>query len=153
MSNQENPNPLTALSDVMAEAVAKASAFTVMVSARQRMPASGILYQPEFVLTANHVIEQEDNIAIMLANGNEISAQIAGRDPTSDLAVLRLAQSASPSAEKAEQEARMGQLVLALGRPSPEGIEASLGVISAIGGPVPELIALLCLIFSPGRGD
>ncbi len=136
MSNQENSNPLQSFSDAMAAAVAKAGAFTVLVSARQRMPASGILYQPEFVLTANHVVEQEDNIGVMLADGSELSAQIAGRDPTSDLAVLRLGHTAGPTAEKAAQDARIGQWVLALGRPSPEGVEASLGVVSAIGGPV-----------------
>jgi S1-C subfamily serine protease len=49
---------------------------------------------------------------------------------------LRLEQPVASPAEAASQEARVGQLVLALGRPTPEGIQASLGVVSAIGGPV-----------------
>jgi S1-C subfamily serine protease len=49
---------------------------------------------------------------------------------------LRLEKSSLTPAEKATQEAQVGQLVLALGRPSQEGVEASLGIVSAIGGPV-----------------
>jgi S1-C subfamily serine protease len=61
---------------------------------------------------------------------------VAGRDPGSDLALLRLEQAVAAVAQVAQQEARVGQLVLALGRPTPDGIQASLGVVSAAGGPV-----------------
>jgi S1-C subfamily serine protease len=119
----------------MAAATEKAAASTVSVNARRRMPASGIVYAPDLVLTADHVIEHEDGITILLANGTEAAAKLAGRDPGSDLALLRLEKERTTPAEAAMQ-ASIGQLVLALGRPSPEGIEASLGVVSAIGGPV-----------------
>jgi S1-C subfamily serine protease len=82
------------------------------------------------------VIEYEEGITVVSEDGTEIPAQLLGRDPASDLAVLRLSRSLAAVAEPAVQEARVGQLVLALGRPNREGIEASLGVISAIGGPV-----------------
>jgi len=99
------------------------------------MPASGIAFAADLVLTADHVIEREDGISVLLADGTESAAKLAGRDPGSDLAVLRLEKERTTPAEPAMQ-ARIGQLVLALGRPSPEGIEASLGVVSAMGGPV-----------------
>jgi S1-C subfamily serine protease len=128
-------NPLIAFSDAMADAVATAGAATVMVNARKRLPASGIVYEPTLVLTANHVVERDSDLSVLLANGSEVKASLAGRDPASDLAVLRL-EAASPSvAQPASGDGRVGQLVLALGRPSPDGIEASLGVISATGGP------------------
>lgn len=120
----------------MADAVAKAGAATVLVNARQRMPASGVIFAPDRVVTANHVVEADEGITVMLEDGTEIEASLSGRDPTTDLAVLRLAHPAPAAAEPAAQEARVGQLVLALGRPSPNGIEASLGVVSAVGGPV-----------------
>jgi S1-C subfamily serine protease len=129
-------NPLTELSEAMAEAVAKAGAATVLVDARRRMPASGIGYASDLILTADHVIERDEDIKIVLPDGSEVRAQVAGRDPGTDLALLRLERAATAVAQSAAQEARVGQLVLALGRPTPEGIQASLGMVSAIGGPV-----------------
>ncbi|MEJ2598426.1 MAG: trypsin-like peptidase domain-containing protein [Anaerolineales bacterium] len=131
-----NENPLTALSDAMAEAVEKAGAATVTVDARRRMPASGIVFGTNLVLTADHVVEREDDIRIVLPNGNRVGARLAGRDPGSDLALLHTDGDGLAVAESAPQAARIGQFVLALGRPSDEGVQASLGVVSAVGGPV-----------------
>ncbi len=131
-----NDNPLTALSEAMAEAVEKAGAATVTVDARRRMPASGIVFRSNLVLTADHVVEREDDIRIVLPNGSKVGARLAGRDPGSDLALLHTDGDGLAVAEAASQTARIGQLVLALGRPSDEGIQASLGVVSAVGGPV-----------------
>ena len=129
-------NPLVAFSDAMAEAVARAGAATVLVDARRRHPASGIAISSELVLTADHVVERDEEIHIMLPDGSEKTASLTGRDPGSDLALLRLQDVKLTSAVQSKDEARVGQLVLALGRPSPEGIQASLGVVSALGGPV-----------------
>ncbi len=129
-------NPLVALSNAMAEAVERASAFTVLVDARRRMPASGIAYAANLVLTADHIIEHEDEIQVQLPDGSQASASLAGRDSGNDLALLRLKNSGLIPAEPALQPARVGQLALAVGRPTGEGIQASLGVVSAIGGPV-----------------
>ena len=136
MTQSNGNNILTALSDSMAAAVEKGGAATVLVAGRRRMPASGIAYAADLILTADHVIERDGDIPVMLPDGTELVARLAGRDPGSDLAVLRLGSAAVAVAEPAPQEARIGQLVLALGRPSPDGIQASLGVISAVGGPV-----------------
>jgi S1-C subfamily serine protease len=132
-----NPtNPLIDLSEAMAEAVANAGMATVLVDARRRIPASGIAYSAGLVLTADHVVEREEEIKVMLPDGSELAATLAGRDPGSDLALLRLERPAAAAAQAAPQAARVGQLVLALGRPSPDGIQASLGVVSAAGGPL-----------------
>ncbi len=129
-------NPLHELSEAMVAAVEKAGAATLLVDARKRFPASGIAISPELVLTADHVVERDEDIHVLLPDGAQLSARLAGRDPGSDLAALRLERPVASLAEIAPQEARLGQLVLALGRPSAEGIQASLGVVSAIGGPV-----------------
>ena len=136
MSDSNGNNLLAALSESMANAVEKAGAATVLVDGRRRMPASGIAFAADLVLTADHVIEREEDIPVGLPDGSQLAARLAGRDPGSDLAVLRLPSAVAAVAETAPQEARIGQLVLALGRPTPEGIQASLGVISAVGGPV-----------------
>lgn len=129
-------NPLVELSDAMAGAVSQAGAATVTVNARRRMPASGIGYASDLVLTADHVVERDEDIHVILPDGSEINASVAGRDPGSDLALLRLNQAGVLVSTKAPQDARVGQIVLALGRPSSAGIEASLGVVSAVNGPV-----------------
>jgi S1-C subfamily serine protease len=133
---EQEMNPLVKFSNAMADAVAKAGAATVLVNARHRLPASGIVYAPDRVVTANHVVELEEGIKVMLEDGTELAASLVGRDPTTDVAVLRLSHAVRSVAEPVTQEARPGQLVLALGRPTPNGIEASLGVVSAVGGPV-----------------
>ena len=127
---------LTDLSDALAAAVEKAGASTVLVSARQRIPASGIIWAADgVILTSDHVIEREDDIKVIFADGRELPAKLAGRDPGSDLAVLKVEGNGFTPAERSpERAARIGNIVLALGRPSPESPMASLGVISAIGG-------------------
>jgi S1-C subfamily serine protease len=129
-------NVLVELSDALADAAEKAGKATVLVNARRRMPASGIAYASDLVLTADHVVEREDGIKVILADGAEIAARVAGRDAGSDLAVLKLEGAVGAVAEATKSPARLGQIALALGRPSPDGIEASLGTVSAIGGPI-----------------
>jgi S1-C subfamily serine protease len=129
-------NVLIELSDALADAAKKAGRATVLVQARQRMLASGIAYTSDLILTADHVVEREDGIEVILADGTKVPARVAGRDAGSDLAVLRLEKAMATPAEVTKSPARLGQMVLALGRPSPDGIEASLGTVSAIGGPI-----------------
>ena len=132
----QETNSFAALSSAMADAVEKAAASTVLVDARRRFPASGIAYASDLVLTADHVVEREEDITILLPDGSQVKAAIAGRDASSDLALLRLEQGGLLPAAPLDSTARVGQLVLAVGRPSAEGVQASLGVVSAIGGPV-----------------
>ena len=127
---------LVELSDALADAAELAGKSTVLVNARRRMPASGIVFGADLVLTAEHVIEKDEDITVVSADGTEVPAKIAGRDAGSDLAVLKLERTAGPAAEITKGPARLGQIALALARPSANGIEASLGTVSAIGGPV-----------------
>lgn len=138
MSNTQSSknNLLMEISNAMADAVEKASKSTVLVDARRRFPASGIAYGTDLILTADHVVERDDDINIVLPDSSEISASLAGRDSGSDLALLRLRNGGAFQAIVATQPAKIGQLALSLGRPNTNGIQASLGVVSAIAGPV-----------------
>jgi S1-C subfamily serine protease len=129
-------NPLSAFSEQLAQAVARGAESTVLVNGRRRIPGSGIVYTPDLILTADHVVERDEDLSVMLANGNVVSATLAGRDPGNDLALLRLEKTSATPAEKTVQEVRVGEMVLALGRPSKEGIEASLGIVCSVSGPV-----------------
>ncbi len=126
---------LNDFSNGLSSAVEKGGAGTVTVDARRRYPASGIAYAADLVLTADHVVTREENLNIGSADGKTYAVTIAGRDPGSDLALLRLADKALAPAKVADAAAKVGQLVLALGRPSNAGMQASWGIVTAIGGP------------------
>ena len=127
-------NPLTDFSSGLTAAVEKASASTILVDARKRYPASGIAFAEDLVLTADHVVTREDDLKVGLPDGKSLKVTIAGRDPGSDLAVLRLAEKALSPA-KTSSDVKIGQLVLALGRPNSAGMQASWGIVAAISGP------------------
>jgi S1-C subfamily serine protease len=128
-------NPLTDFSNILTSAAEKGGASTVLVDARKRYPASGIAYAEDLLLTADHVITRDDNdIKVGLPDGKTVQATLAGRDPGSDLAVLRLAEKVLTPAKTSEQ-VKVGQLVLAVGRPNDGGIQASWGIVTAIAGP------------------
>src|SRR5215211_2356857 len=133
MNETASGGALQELSDALAAAVERASAYTVRVNARRRMPASGIAWADGVILTADHVIERDEEITVTLADGKSVAATIAGRDPGSDLAVLRAQTGLAPAPRS--QDAKVGHLVLAVGRPGDTGLTAAMGVISAIGGP------------------
>src|SRR5919106_2026200 len=128
------PNALTDFSNGLTSAVEKGGASTILVDARKRYPASGIAYAEDLVLTADHAVTREENIKVILPDGKSLSATIAGRDPGSDLALLRLAEKVLSPA-KTSGDVKVGQLVLALGRPNSAGMQASWGIVTAINGP------------------
>jgi S1-C subfamily serine protease len=126
---------LSQLSNGLELAVMKAAASTVLVNARKRFPASGIAMAADLVLTADHVVTRDSDITVQTDEGRTLTAMLAGRDPGSDLAMLRVAEKALAPAVRRASPAKVGQLVLALGRPGEDGIQASWGIITAIGGP------------------
>lgn len=129
-------NLFVELSDAMADAAERAGKSTVLVDARRKFPASGIAFAKDMILTADHVIEREEDIKVILADGTEVTAHLAGRDAGTDLAVLKLDSASATPAEISKNPARVSQFVLAIGRPSTEGIQSSFGTINSIGGPI-----------------
>ncbi|HEX4207212.1 MAG TPA: trypsin-like peptidase domain-containing protein [Ktedonobacteraceae bacterium] len=127
---------LRTLSNQLADAVERVSSALVLVNGRQRQPASGVVYAQGLVLTANHVLEREEDLTVQTHDQRTLPAQFVGRDLATDLAVLRVADLGIKPAIFAEEEARVGQLVLAVGRTSHEGPMASSGIVSTIGGPI-----------------
>ncbi|MEZ4660699.1 MAG: trypsin-like peptidase domain-containing protein [Caldilineaceae bacterium] len=106
----------------------------VRVEARRRLPASGVIWSADGVIvTSHHVVEREDDIQIGLGDGSTVSASLLGRDPTTDLAVLKAeATGLTPATWVAVDQLAVGHLVLALGRPG-RTVQATLGVVSALG--------------------
>ena len=127
---------LKLLSNQMADAVERIGPALVLVNGRQRQPASGLVYGQDLVLTADHVLEREDDLTIQTHDKRTLPAQFVGRDLATDLAVLRVANLGLTAATTSEETVRVGQMVMAVGRTANDGPMASSGVISIIGGPL-----------------
>ena len=127
---------LRLLSNQMADAVERIGPALALVNGRPRQPASGVVYGQDLVLTADHVLEREDDLTIQTHDKRTLPAQFVGRDLATDLAVLRVADLGLAAATVSEEMARVGQMVMAVGRTANDGPMASSGVISIIGGPL-----------------
>ena len=124
---------LSSLSDDLAAAVQAAAPSVARIDAHRSL-GSGTIWAPEGILvTAAHVVEREDRIEVGLSDGRTLLATLVGRDPTTDIAVLRVqATGLSSPAWAGSDTLRVGQLVLALARPG-RTLRATLGILSAAG--------------------
>lgn len=121
------------LSDALAATVQAAGPAIVRVDARRRLPASGVVWSADGVIvSAHHVVEQDEDIGVGLPDGQTVSVELIGRDPTTDLVVLRAqATDLTPPTWADLNDLRVGHLVLALGRPG-RTVQATLGIVSAL---------------------
>jgi serine protease Do len=130
---------LSSLSDDLAEAVRRTGTSVVAVHGRRRFPASGLVWQPDQILTAAHVLERETDLSITTPTGQQLPVSLLGRDPGADLAVLSIDRASAASLHpltrpEATAPLTAGHLVLAVGRPGTPDPIASFGVISSVGG-------------------
>jgi S1-C subfamily serine protease len=133
----EHTDTLAALSDGMADAVENVAASVVRVNGRRRRSGSGVVFAQNKVLTASHVLEREEDLSVETSGGRTLPARFAGRDHSTDLAVLNVEGLDVEPATPAEAEARVGQISLAVGSHSRGEVpRTTLGVVSAVGGPV-----------------
>ena len=143
-SPSEETSPLLALSNDLAAAVERAGSVVVAVNARQRIPSSGVHWRSGVVVTADHTVRCDEDITITLPDNRTVPATLAGRDSSTDLAVLKLQQVELPAAEIGDASLlKVGQMVLAVARAGESGLNASLGVISGwYGGQIDQLVHL-----------
>jgi S1-C subfamily serine protease len=134
--SSEGASALLALSNDMAGAVEAAGRSVVAVHARPRIPSSGVHWRRGVIVTADHTLRRDEEISVTLPDGGMIPAVLAGRDASTDLAVLTPQAAEFPVADIGDAAAlRVGHVVLAVARPGERGVSASWGVISALGGP------------------
>jgi len=127
-------NELAALSNDLAAAVERAGRSVVAVHARPRFSSSGVLWRPGIIVTAQHTIRREEEITVTLPDGSNRPATLAGGDPGTDVAVLRLAEPAGEPVAAGTAEIKPGYLTLAIGRSEDSEVNATLGIISAVSG-------------------
>lgn len=124
---------LAAFSSELAAIVEKSAPSVVAVHARPRFPSSGVFWRPGVIVTAEHTIRREDEITVTLPNGSNAAATLAGSDAGTDLAVLK-AEFAAPALPIAAAATVPGQIALAIGRSPDSGVNATMGIISAVSG-------------------
>lgn len=127
---------LTSFSNQLADSVSAASPSVVQVQGRRR-PASGLVYADNVVLTTVRALGREDGLHVRRDDGRTLDAELAGWDPTTSLAVLRVAGLATRPLVPAAAVPRVGHLALAVARSWSNVVTASAGIVSVIGGPLP----------------
>jgi S1-C subfamily serine protease len=124
------------LSNAIADAVERAAPSVVQVQGRRRL-ASGLVYAREVVLTMSRTLGREDGLHVRDHEGKVHDAQLAGWDPTTGLAVLRVSGLDAAPIAMAQTPARVGHLAIAIARSWSNSVTASAGVVSVIAGPLP----------------
>lgn len=127
-------NELAALSNELAGAVEKTGSAVVAVHARPRFSSSGVFWRPGIIVTAEHTIRREEEITVTLPDGKNAAATLAGSDPGTDLAVLKVEASAQQPVARATADPLPGNLILAVGRSEDSGVNATMGIVSAVSG-------------------
>jgi S1-C subfamily serine protease len=127
---------LTSFSNQLADAVAAASPSVVQVQGRRR-PASGLVYADNVVLTTVRALGRDDGLHVRGDDGRTLDAELAGWDPSTGLAVLRVGDLGARQIAPAAASPRVGHLALAVARSWSNVVTASAGIVSVIGGPLP----------------
>ncbi len=105
-----------------------------------------VISEDGFIVTNNHVIEGADEIMIEFFNGDELPAELVGRDENTDIAVLKVeADGPLPFVNFGDSDtARVGDWVIAMGNPLGQGFSVSAGIVSArsreLSGPYDDYI-------------
>jgi S1-C subfamily serine protease len=129
----EIPNPFVAFSGHMTALVERAAGSIVTVHGAGRWSASGIHWRSGVIVTAEERLERDENITLTLPGGRQVEASLAGRDPTTDVAVFRFQPDGLPVAQTFDAPARAGSLVLSVGARDGAAL-AALGIIAFAGG-------------------
>ena len=136
MTEANAHNSLSAFSQSLAKAVGRVSPAIVAIEARPRVATSGVVWRDGVIVSTNHTVQRDEEITVQLGDGRRLTANLVGRDPSTDLAVLRVeaeqALGIDPVTTTAHNELEVGNLTLAVGRIH-HGVTASFGIVSALG--------------------
>ncbi|HET7696358.1 MAG TPA: trypsin-like peptidase domain-containing protein [Vicinamibacterales bacterium] len=126
---------LAQLSNEFAGIAAAAAPSVVQVHGRHR-PGTGVVFAENVVLTTTRSIGRDEGLRVVRPDGSAAEAELAGWDPATNLAVLRVPDLGLSPFEPAEQPPRVGSLALAVARSWSNAVTVSAGIVSVIGGPL-----------------
>jgi S1-C subfamily serine protease len=116
--------------------VEKAGAYVAAVKSAAYRVTSGVIFREDLIAVNHHLLKREGKIPLHLPTGEVAEANILGRDPAVDVAILQVpgAQWATPQTEESTA-LRAGALAVVVGRTLDAGLSASAGILGAVGGP------------------
>jgi serine protease Do len=127
------PAELVELSNALAESTDRAAASAVAVYTETRGSSSGVIWRPGVVVTAEHALRRDERIQLTLPDGRVVAATLAGRDPWTDIAVLKCTEAATAVSEFGDiTSLKPGSLTLVVGRTRASGPVAGLAVVSLV---------------------
>jgi S1-C subfamily serine protease len=126
---------LVSFSNAVADVVAAAAPAVVQVHGGRR-PASGIVYGPDTVIAMARVLGREDGLHVRRADGTTLDAELAGWDPATSIALLRVPGLAGAPLTPSPSAPRVGNVAIAIARSWSNALTASAGIVAVIGGPL-----------------
>jgi S1-C subfamily serine protease len=124
---------LIELSNALAQVTERAAASVAAVHSEARGSSSGVVWQEGVIVTAEHALRRDEEIHATLPDGRVVPATLVGRDPSTDLAVLKCAEAGNRFIERGEvSAAKPGSITLVVGRTRASGPVAALGVVSLV---------------------
>jgi S1-C subfamily serine protease len=122
-----------AISNELAEATEKIGAHAVAVHTEARGSTSGVIWRPGIIVTAEHALRRDEEIQVTLPDGKTAAAKLVGRDPSTDLAVLKCDDATAVPATFGDSDAlKAGHVMLVVGRTRASGSVAALGFVSLV---------------------
>jgi serine protease DegQ len=119
------------LSNALTQVTERAASATVAVHTETRGSSTGIIWRPGAVVTAEHALRRDEEIQVTLPDGRVVPGSLAGRDPSTDLAVIRCSEVTASAVETADAAAvKPGAFVLVVGRTRASGPVVAFGVVS-----------------------
>lgn len=127
---------LIQLSSALEVATDRAASSAVAVHTEARGSSSGVVWRPGVIVTSDHALRRDEDVQITLPSGRVVPATLAGRDSSTDIAVLKCAEADTAVAAFGDAAAlKAGSFALVVGRTRASGPVASFGVVSLV---VPE---------------
>jgi S1-C subfamily serine protease len=132
MSDQQaGLSGLAAFSAELSAAAGKAAASVVRVDDGSRLTASGVVWEADgMIVTTSHGVERDEELGVVTADGARHAATLLGRDPDTDIAVLKVEATGLTPIARVSAAPEIGALALAVTRPGDAGLTATLGVVS-----------------------
>src|SRR5262245_65382178 len=134
-SMSETNTALQSLSRDLASVIERTGAAVVAINAQRHLSSSGVCWRDDVIVTAAHTLRQTEGISVILSSGETVASTLAGTDPSTDLAILKISNAkftAPPFGDTSQL--KVGHVVLAVGRGARRGLNATMGVVGVLSG-------------------
>jgi S1-C subfamily serine protease len=129
------PSSLVDLSTDFANTVERVGNSVIAIPEGGRVGVSGTIWREGIAIAADHTVHGLDEVTVILPDGREVKAAVAGRDYGTDIAALKLPEPVQGATIVDVSQIRPGEIVLTVGRRGTDGVAVAHGLVGAVGGP------------------